>query len=309
MTPPLLPDLPGFSIEQITLADGMITVLAQSHTMRARCPVCASLSSRVHSRYERTVSDLPWSGRPVQLVVQARRFFCPQPACPRKTFAEAISVVAERYARRTIRLQEVLESLALALGGEQGSRLSADLRMRCSPDTLLRLLRRLPDDPFEPPRVISLDDWAWRRGHRYGTLICDLERHRRLEVLPDREVASVAAWLKRYPSIEIISRDRSDTYATAARLGAPQALQVTDRWHLLVRRIGAYSIPLGERRSWEEKTSGTETNLAGKPKGDNSMFQRRRELKALKLGSACPAHYGEAALPNPVSNGESHAHR
>jgi transposase len=122
--------------------------------------------------------------------------------------------VAERSARRTSRLKEVLERrLALALGGEQASRLTAVLRMRRSPDTLLRLLRRLPNDPFEPPRVVSLDDWAWRRGHRYGTLICDLERHRRLDVLPDRDAAAVAARLKRYPSIEIISRDRSDTCA------------------------------------------------------------------------------------------------
>jgi transposase len=248
MPQPLLPDLPGFSIEQITLAAGVITVLAQSQTMRVSCPVCASLSSRIHSRYERTLSDLPWSGRTVRLVVQVRRFFCQQPTCPRKTFAEAIPAVAERYARRTNRLTEVLERLALALGGEPGSRLTAVLGMSCSPDTLPRLLRRLPDDPVEPPRVVSLDDWAWRRGHRYGTLICDLERHRRLDVLPDREATSVAAWLKRYPSIEIISRDRSDTYATAARLGAPQAIQVTDKWHLLVRRIGAYSILFGERR-------------------------------------------------------------
>ena len=233
MTHPLLPDLAGFSIEQITLTAGVITVLAHSRTMQARCPACASLSSRVHSRYERTLSDLPWSGHTVRLVVQAHRFFCQQPTCPRKTFAECIPALAERYARRTIRLKEVLERLALALGGEQGSRLTANLKIRCSPDTLLRLLRRLPDDPVEPPRVVSLDDWAWRRGHRYGTLICDLERYRRLDILPDREAASVAAWLKRYPSIEIISRDRSDTYATAARLGAPQALQVTARWHLL----------------------------------------------------------------------------
>src|SRR6266516_2690978 len=136
MTQLLLPDLPGFSIEQITLADGVITVLAQSRTTRASCPVCASLSSRVHSRYERTLSDLPWSGRTVRLVVQVRRFFCQQPTCPRMTFVETIPTVAERYARRTIRLKEVLESLALALGGEQGSRFTEVLRIRCSPDTL-----------------------------------------------------------------------------------------------------------------------------------------------------------------------------
>ncbi len=233
MTQPLLPDLPGFSIEQITVAQGVITVLACSQTTSGQCPECAHLSSRIHSRYQRTLADLPWSGRTVRLVVQVHRFFCTQPTCLRKTFSEAIPAVAERYARRTNRLKAVLERLGLTLGGEPASRLAAVLAMGCSPDTVLRLLRRLPDEPVEAPRVVSLDDWAWRRGHRYGTLICDLERHRRLDVLPDREVTAVASWLQRYPSIEIISRDRSDTYATAARLGAPQATQVTDKWHLL----------------------------------------------------------------------------
>jgi len=168
----------------------------------------------------------------VRLVLQVSRFFCGHPDCPRKTFAEPIPDLAERFARRTTRLKEVLERLALALGGEPGSRLTAVLAMGCSPDTLLRLLRRLPDEPIDPPRVVSLDDWAWRRGARYGTIICDLERHRRLDVLPDRDAASTAAWLKRYPSIEIICRDRGGEYAEAARVGAPQAVQVADRFHL-----------------------------------------------------------------------------
>ncbi len=247
MTHPLLPDLPGFSIEQITIADGVITLLAQSHRVSGYCPDCAHFSSRIHSRYQRKLADLPWSGHTVRLVIQVYRFCCKQLSCPRKTFAEAIPVLAERYARRTVRLKEVLEQLGLALGGEAAARLTGVLGIRCSPGTLLRLLRRLPDDPVEPPSVISLDDWAWRKGHRYGTLICDLERHRRLDVLPDRDAASVAAWLKRYPSIEVISRDRSETYATAARLGAPQALQVTDKWHLLeisARRCSAVSPPI-----------------------------------------------------------------
>jgi len=232
MTQALLPDLPGFSIEQIMLAGGVITVLAQSCTMSARCPTCTQLSSRIHSRYQRKLADLPWSGRTVQLLVQVRRFFCEHPKCPHKTIAEPIPELAERYARRTIRLKEVLERLGLALGGEPGSRLTAILAMTCSPDALLRLLRRLPDDPIEPPRVVSLDDWAWRRGSRYGTIICDLERHRRLDILPDRDAASAAAWLARYPSIEIVSRDRGGEYAEAARIGAPQAVQIADRFHL-----------------------------------------------------------------------------
>lgn len=232
MTHPLLPDLPGFSIEQVTIAHGVILVLAHSPRKSGVCPDCAHLSLRIHSRYQRKLADLPWSGRIVRLVVQVCRFFCTHPGCPRKTFAEPIPDLAERYARRTTRLKEVLERLGLALGGEPASRLTAILGMACSSDTLLRLLRHLPDASIEPPRVVSLDDWAWRRGSRYGTIICDLERHRRLDVLPDRDSASVIAWLKRYPSIEIISRDRAGEYAEAARIGAPQAVQVADRFHL-----------------------------------------------------------------------------
>ena len=160
MTSPLLPDLPGFSIEQVTIADGTTVVLAQSQTTSSSCPDCTHLSSRIHSRYQRKLADLPWSGRVVRLVVQVCRFFCTHPDCPRKTFAEPIPDLAERYARRTTRLKEVLERLGLALGGEAGSRLTAVLSMGCSPDTLLRLLRRLPDEPIDPPRVVSLDDWA-----------------------------------------------------------------------------------------------------------------------------------------------------
>src|SRR5579885_392375 len=138
MTDPLLPDLPGFSIEQVTLADGVILVLARSQTLTSSCPECAQLSTRIHSRYQRRLSDLPWSGRVVRLVVEVCRFFCQHPACPRKTFAEGIPALAERYARRTLRLKEMLERIALVLGGEPASRLTAVLGMGGSADTLLR---------------------------------------------------------------------------------------------------------------------------------------------------------------------------
>jgi|SRR5450755_3552048 len=173
MTHPLLPDLAGFSTEHVRIADGVIVVQAHSQRTSEACPDCAHLSSRIHSRYQRKLADLPCSGRIVRLVVHVSRFFCTHPSCPRKTFAETIPGLTERFARRTTRLKEVLERLGLALGGEPASRLSAILAMTCSPDTLLRLLRRLPDDAIEPPRVVSLDDWSWRRGFRYGTIICE----------------------------------------------------------------------------------------------------------------------------------------
>jgi len=142
MTHPLLPDLPGFSIEQVTLVDGIIRVLARSQTTRSACPECAHLSSRIHSHYQRKLADLPWSGRIVHLVVQVCRFFCTYLGCPRKTFAEPIPELAVRYARRTTRLKEVLERIGLFLGGEPASRLTTILGMTCSPDT---------DLAFAPP--------------------------------------------------------------------------------------------------------------------------------------------------------------
>ena len=141
MTQHLLPDLPGFTIEQITVSNGVITVLACSQTTSGHCPECAHLSTRIHSRYQRILADLPWSGRTVRLIVQVHRFICTHPTCPRKTFSEAISAVAERYARRTTRLKAVLERLGLTLGGEPASRLAAVLAMGCSPDTILSSTR------------------------------------------------------------------------------------------------------------------------------------------------------------------------
>src|SRR5207248_3783346 len=105
--------------------------------------------------------------------------------------------------------------------------------MPTSPDTLLRRVKQLGDVPGPPPRVVGVDDWAWRKGHRYGTILVDLERGDVVDLLPDRDANTVAAWLKARPGIEVVSRDRSSTYAQAATEGASQAAQVADRWHLL----------------------------------------------------------------------------
>lgn len=260
MTQPLLPDLPGFSIEQVALEGGMITVLAHSQTTTAPCPVCNQVSSRVHGRYTRHLADLPWSGRTVRLKVQVRRFVCLRRTCSRKTFAEALPALAERHARRTTRLTDLLLHVGLALGGEAGARFTSVLSVPCSADTLLRTIRRTPLPPIESPRSIGIDDWAWRKGHRYGTIICDLERHHVIDLLPDRNASSVANWLKRYPSIEVISRDRSDIYAQGARLGAPQAVQVADKWHLLknlgevVQRLLAHHLTMSRKQQQALRT-------------------------------------------------------
>jgi len=121
--------------------------------------------------------------------------------------------------------------------------------MPVSGDTLLRMIRSAPVPDFVAPTIVGIDDWAWRRGQRYGTIICDLERNRVLDLLPDRNADSVADWLKRYPGIKVVARDRAGLYADGARRGAPGAMQVADRWHLLSGLGEALRQAVGRHRS------------------------------------------------------------
>jgi len=200
------------------------------------CPGCGQLSSRIHSYYERRLADLPWNGIPVAIRLRTRRFFCDTEACSRRVFTERLAGTVGTYARRTLRMAEALRWLGLALGGEAGSRTALRLGLVVSGDILLRHLRCMSVEQKPAsvsPRVLGIDDWAWRKGQRYGTILCDLERHRVVELLPDRQSGTVAEWLRSHAPPEIISRDRAGAYAEAARQGAPHAVQVADRFHLL----------------------------------------------------------------------------
>jgi len=186
-----------------------------------------------------------------------RRFFCQNRTCTQKIFAERLPELCHPHAQRTIRLQEALCQLGFALGGQAGAEVGEDLGLSGSRDTILRLVRHRPLPDLPPPRVIGLDDWAWKRRLRYGTLICDLERSIPIDVLPDRSVETVAAWLAAHPTVELVSRDGSSEYASAVKKGAPQARQVSDRWHLTKNLAGCVSVVLA--------TSLTEIRRAAQP--------------------------------------------
>jgi transposase len=231
---PFLPLSDGLSIERVTASAHELLVKVISSSPKACCPLCGAQAWRIHSRYMRQVADLPCAGRHVTLLLTVRKFFCPNSACPRKIFAEQFPALVPSYARLTTRLREALVALGFATSGEVASRLAPRLGMQVAPTTLLRRVRAVPVVPAGKVRVLGVDEFAWKKGQTYGTILVDLELRRPVDLLPDRSEETLEAWLRTHPEIDIISRDRAGGYAAAARKGAPQAQQVADRFHLLL---------------------------------------------------------------------------
>jgi transposase len=228
-------------MESASLEATTAIIVVRPTSSESFCPGCGARSERVHSRYQRHLADLPIAGRPVRLLAKVRRFYCDAVLCGRRILAERFhDGLLAPWARRTARLDHIVHHLGLALGGRPAASFAQRLMLPVSNDTLLRVVRRRGSPRFVPPTRIGIDDWAWRRNQRYGTIICDLERRKTIALLPDREPATAQAWLSDQPQIAIVARDRGGSYALAAAKALPRAAQVADRWHLMENASHAF---------------------------------------------------------------------
>jgi excisionase family DNA binding protein len=222
----------GMEINQIQITETGLVVEVVSTSPQSCCPLCSQPSSHIHSYYHRTLKDAPCVGRRLQLSLTVRKFLCQNPDCERQVFTERIPDLAEPWARMTTRLREQITSVGLSTSGKAGVRLGNRLGIETTRPTILRGIMALPDEARASVVYLGIDDFAFRRGYRFGTILVDLESHRPIDLLPDRRAETVAAWMRDNPDIHVVSRDRGSAYASAAYEVAPQATQVADRFHI-----------------------------------------------------------------------------
>jgi transposase len=253
----LFPLPAGMLIEEIQATETSLSLTVRATCPTSRCPLCSQASSSIHSHYQRRLRDASCVGRQVRITLIVRRFYCRNRLCERKVFTERIPRFVTPWARMTIRLNEHLQAVALATSGRGRIKLAVRLSIPTNRQTLLRRVMALPDLPEESVLYLGVDDFAFRRGQRFGTVLVNLETHHIVDLLPDRQAETAAAWMEQRPDIFAVSRDRGGEYARAAAIAAPQATDVADRFHILKNLTEARQLLLG--RSLEEIKAASQT--------------------------------------------------
>ena len=223
----------GLEITAYSQQVGVLCVSLLSTQPCSQCPVCGNKATRIHSRYQRKLADLPSTGQPVHIALTVRKFFCDVPTCPRKIFVERLASFVAPYARVTGRLFQIVQIIGLATGGRLGVRVTDRLGIQTSRVTILRRIMALPAEPIGQVIQLGIDDFSFKRGRKFGTLLVNLQTHAIIDLLTDRKAETAAAWMASHPEIMLVSRDRGVDYASAATTGASQAVQCADRFHVL----------------------------------------------------------------------------
>jgi len=231
-TPQFLPLADGLELSSLEMSHERLVAHVTATSRNPLCPLCAKPATRMHSRYNRVVKDLPCAGQQVQLILHVRKFFCDTADCARKIFAERLPHLVAPWAQMSTRLCQALQNIGLATCGRLGARLASRLGIVTSWMTIVRRIMSLPTKPAESVLCLGIDDFAFRRGRTFGTVLVDLDKHQAIDLLPDRQAETATTWMQTHPEITHVSRDRGAEYASAASAGAPQAVQVADRFHV-----------------------------------------------------------------------------
>lgn len=299
----LLADPEAIRLEKIVPDRSSLTLVVRTRPTQSECPRCHRPSARVHSYYTRKVADLPWHGVAVRLLLRTRRFRCKNNLCTKRIFCERLPRVVSHYARKTRRISQALELIGFQLGGEAGARATLKLAIKTSPDTLLRRVRQAASPSIVTPRVLGVDDFAFRKRKRYGTILVDLQQHRPIDILPDRAGETLSRWLTAHPGVETVSRDRSQAYAGGINEGAPKAVQVVDRWHLLKNARDALERPL-LRQNRVLRSQTMAVKLRAKPPVELGCHEQCRlrllpQLKGSGRKAPMQGRRAPAKLPSP----------
>ncbi len=284
----LLPLPEGMFIDQIQEAEASLTITVIATHPVSCCPLCLEASSSIHSLYRRKLADVPCAGRQIQLLLTVRKFFCRNPLCERKVFTERLPDFVEPWARMTIRHCEQITSIGLATCGKGGAQLAARLGIHSTRQTILRRIMDLSSPVLCSVLQLGIDDFSFRRGQWFGTILVDLESHRVIDLLPDRRTETSAHWMRHHPEITVVSRDRGGEYASAASQGAPQATQIADRFHLCKNLTEATQVLLARCQAEIVAVSKTQEPYLAELVKPQICIQEWRPLE--------PAHVEKARL-------------
>ena len=277
----------GMQLDQIQITGQEVLIEICTTSPTACCPHCSHSSSSIHCHYQRTLRDIPCAGRRVQLCLTVRKFTCCNSSCSRKVFAERLPDFVEPWARTTTRFCQHITCIGLSVCGNGGVKLAACLGIQTSRQTILRRIMDLPDAPPGALVFVGIDDFSFRRGFRFGTILVNFESHRVVDLLPDREAETAAQWMREHPDIAVVSRDRGTAYASAASEAVPHAVQCADRFHIVKNLTEAVQLLLARCQP---------EILAAHPSGASPLDSQKQVISIQEWRPPEPAHVEKARL-------------